>query len=323
LICLLFIYAKARRLFVVSFVIGAILLLLVVRELVHMGSGYAGMFYYPPLLAGAAFAYLIARGWSGDNDETRARRDFPVLAATLFATHTFMTLATFADGTHYHMVIFPWIILAGWAFSVSYDKARSILPNPTFASTLRGAGLVVATALPFFGPFVGKGLAMVRSQYEQNVRYCEEFGGHGPENKEGFLAKMETGSRGGIYVNRAFLREIDEVVLHIRANTSEHDYLLVVPSSGVFNFLAERRPPSRYRYFLFDFLSEQQQRELLEDLRKKQPAYIIMDTGLAGDLYRDTLRVVTGYMDGRYTWERKVGRFHLFRRSEASRQSQN
>ncbi|GAB4347360.1 MAG: hypothetical protein Kow0099_29360 [Candidatus Abyssubacteria bacterium] len=316
---LLFIYSKTRRALVIYCAVAVALLLLIGLEIGQMGAGYAGMFYYTPFLAGVAVAYLLRMALKEDGGGKNARGDFPLLAITLLATYTYMTLGTFADGTHYHMVIFPWIVIGGWGFSLCFKKACSILPNPAFAAKWRKAGLLLATGLPFFGPLTAKAVALLHSQYEQNIRYCEESEAAEPVDKVRILARMDTGSKGGIYINGAFLREVDEVVLHVKTNTSEDDYLLVIPSSGVFNFLADREPPSKYRYFLFSFLSEVQQSELLEDLRETQPPYIVLDTGLASNLYRNTLKLVTGYMDGRYTWERQVGRFHLFRRNTALR----
>ncbi len=312
-ICILSIFGKSRKSLGTSMIASFFLLLGLWKVAIPVQASSGDMLYLPLFLEAGLAVFFVAQ-WRRSAGWLKAdRRDFIVLSVAIFAFYNYMSLALFADGAHYQMIVFPWIFLVGFLFTVFYEKACSLLINPAYAKAWRKAAIVGAVAVPLFGPFVGKSLSMFKAQLEKNADYCKKNWVEGYGERTTLLKRLGN-PVSGIYVNRAFLLQMEEVLEHIQQNTTAEDYVFTVPAAGVVNFLSGREYPSKYRYFLFDFLSEEQQSRLLEDLNSNQPKLIIVDIGLSADLYRDTLKLISYYIESGYGLETKGKRFMVFTR---------
>jgi hypothetical protein len=328
----LFIFSGSRKTLYIGSAVSAGILVIICQQVFSIDPMIGHMFYLPLLLeAFLLIALLMKTGGSlltlGDSKEI-----FVILTLAIFNVYNFLGFSLFADLAHFQMGIFPWLVLVGYAFYLIYSRSCTLLMNAEFAARWRKTGIFVAAAVPFLVPCVGRALSIFHMQYMSNVGYCENTSESSGKKYESILKKME-GEKGGIYINSAFLEQIEEIVQHIQNNTSEEDYLFGAPSTGMFNFLAGRRFPSKYIYFLFSDISEEQQRELAKDLSEKKPEYYIFDNfhqhdssvsnPLEAEKFFWQFPVLGTYISSNYEFERKTGRFYLFRRIAADRQWDN
>lgn len=317
LVIFLFAISRSRKTLYVTSTVTVGALIIIYRLALPIDPNGGSMFYLPLLLElFLLFALLKKPGGNlfsfGDSKEV-----FAVLTLAIFNIYNFLSLYIFADRVHYQMNIFPWLVLLGYAFYLVYSRAWRILVSPQFATRWRRAGILVAAALPFLVPYVGRALIIFHLQYTANVEYCEKFSRETGKRCESLLRKIE-GDKGGVYVNSAFLAQIEEVVQYIRVNTDADDFLFGAPSTGMFNFLADRKFQSRYRYIWPQFMMKEQQMELAKDLSEKKPPFIIYNSAPRADLdaggFFRLMPPVGEYISSNYKFDRKVGPFYLFKR---------
>ena len=133
-------------------------------------------------------------------------------------------------------------------------------------------------------------------------------------------------SRSGVYINHAIREQMKEIIEYIRSNTTGEDYLFGAPCTTMFNFLAERKFPSKYRYLIFNSLAEEEKDELLEEIRENKPKIYIFD-----DFYEEEVPApsptetekfardfaeLKKYLTENYEFEKEIGRFHLYMRKQ-------
>ncbi len=322
LVIFLLVVSRSRRTLWVTFAVslGA---LIIIWRLVFPVDPNGGSMFYLPLLLELFLLFALSKKPGGNLFSFGDPKEvFAVLTLAIFNIYSFLSLYIFADRVHYQMNIFPWLVLLGYAYYLVYSRAWRILVNPQFATRWRKTGILVAASLPFLVPYVGRALIIFHLQYKANVEYCEDFSRETGKQCESLLRKIE-GDKGGIYINSAFLTKIEKVVRYIRANTDEDDFLFGAPSTGMFNFLADRKFKSRYRYIWPQFMLKEQQMELAKDLSEKKPPFIIYNAAPRADLdarsFFRLLPPVGEYISSNYEFDRRVGAFYLFKRRALAR----
>jgi hypothetical protein len=245
------------------------------------------------------------------------RKGFIPFTLALFNIYNFMSLISFIDRAHLQMVLFPWLALVGYAAYLVYRWAAGLMVNPELAARRRKAGILVGVGLFFLVPYAGKPLFIYRLQRDSSDYVSMAYG------KEPGALKKIRGDKGGVYINAAIRDQMKEIVEYIRANTNEDDYVFGAPCTTMFNFLADRKFPSKYSYLIFNSLAEEEKEELLEDLEETKPKLYIFD-----DFYEQEIPVpdpetekfardfpeIRQYISENYELEKEVGRFHLYRR---------
>lgn len=91
----------------------------------------------------------------------------------------------------------------------------------------------------------------------------------------GDVIKLNLERVGNISVsNRKLALEVQAVVSHIEANTEKGDYIYVFGNKGLYYFLTDRKNPTKYSIAEYAS-STRQQEEVVQDLIKYKPKYII------------------------------------------------
>jgi hypothetical protein len=278
------------------------------------------MFYAPLLLAGALLAGLAARGRGAVAALVESRQRILLFALAAFSAYGLLAMLTFVDRAHFQMSLFPWLPLAGFVGLTAYRGLVRRMPEPAFAARGRRAGLLVAVAGLLAVPFVGKPLFILHLQVAWNRSYPEvpSQSGAAPAT---VLAEIPRPKARGVLVNALLARDLEQILERIESTSSAADSLFGLPSTALFNFLADREFPSKYSYFLFDPLSEAEQRELLEDLVARAPKLYLLDdfheVSFAGlkelDRFQRDFPRIAGHLQPNYELEAAINRFRLYR----------
>lgn len=81
-------------------------------------------------------------------------------------------------------------------------------------------------------------------------------------------------------------KEIEGLAALVRRETLPGDGLVVFPEGEVLNFLAQRRNPLRRKLYIPGYLTERNEKELLEELERKRPRAIVVWRRPAGEYGR-------------------------------------
>ena len=300
------------------------ILIIVLRRLLLSASFGVLLHYFPLFLTSFLLSVLLFRSKGNPFSLARSRENFAILLIVIFSIYNSLSLVIFNDQNHYQMLVFPWLICAGYAHYLVSNKAISMLENTDYNTIFRKGGIFLATSVIFLFPYVEAPLSKLYRQYAFNRKYCEVKSRNLGTKYEKTLTLM-TSDKGKIYMNSALLEEVNEVVQYLQENTLEEDYVFGGPSTTLFNFLADRRFPSTQMYFLFKFASPGQQEEIIRELIKNRPNYCICD-GFFYDssLFSEDLDIssfwneygypeIGKYLSANYELDRRVGRFYLFK----------
>jgi hypothetical protein len=331
IIILAFVLSTSRKRLLISAVASVILMALIGCLVYPFDPKITPNIYTNLPVALLVMMAMLKRCETGFLYSEKSTKEFYVLTILTFNVYTFQSLVLLVDRGHYQMNVFPWLTLAGYVCYNIYGKACEQMTHQRFAIGLRKAGIVLGLSVPFILVFPGKSLSVLWDQYISNIKYQEEFSPHLPNHPESLFRKMNT-TKGGIYANSIFLDQVDEVVHYLRENSTGGDYVFGGPSTAMFNFLADRRFPSKYRYYLFNFLSEEQQNALAGDLYEKKPKYYIYDN-LHHEAGKPKPSEATNffwqfppvgeYIFRNYEFEKEIGRFYIFRRTDLSIEKQD
>jgi hypothetical protein len=80
--------------------------------------------------------------------------------------------------------------------------------------------------------------------------------------------------RGGIFYGSHNVSDVYNIRNFLEENTEPGDYVYFFPNEAVYYFLFDRNNPTRYAISYFAVTSEQR-RELIGDLEKNKPEYVI------------------------------------------------
>ena len=282
------------------------------------------MLYFFPIVESILLAALLRKGRGKMATLLSSRKLFVLLTLTAFNVYNLISMASFVDRAHLQMILFPWLALIGYAAYLIYDRACSLMSSPDFAARWRRLGILTAVAFFFLVPYVGKALFIVYLQYDANANYSERAS---QLSGEEYMTLEKVGSRkGAVYINHAMKTQMELIVKYIQDNSTEQDYLFGAPCTTMFNFLADRRFPSKYGYLTFNSLAEVEKDELLRNISENQPMLYIFD-----DFQSEEVRIpgptetekfvrdfpaIEEFISREYKFERKIGRFHLYKKRE-------
>ncbi len=83
-----------------------------------------------------------------------------------------------------------------------------------------------------------------------------------------------SGRGGGVYVQKKLALQIRDIERFLAENTRKEDHVYFFPLEAAFYFLYDRKSPTRYP-LSYHAITFDQQRELVSDLKKNSPMYII------------------------------------------------
>lgn len=253
---------------------------------------YLPVVVYPPtVIALAARAVRLRR----HHDPDVARESRTVLAIALVGA--FMLLQAFprADVTHILFGMPPTFIL----FAYLCDRVRrafATLPGPRMAVA---AIAVIVALVPM--------LVLLRKGY---LRTDWEY--------QNYIVAVRTERASGIVTGSLEAQRIDVVTNYVREHTAEDDGVFVVPWASGFNFLTDRRNPTRTDFMLFE--DPEAYPCLLARLDDRPPKYVIYGYtwDVDGKRFRDYAAPVDRYIRSRYTIEFTTDGYEIWRRIDGA-----
>lgn len=125
----------------------------------------------------------------------------------------------------------------------------------------------------------------------------------------------------GIIVPREQAEEIESVTRYIDSVTSPDEPVFTFPEHGMYNFFANRPCLDRFNIAGFAWITPEYRQELLEDLKKMKPRYILYNRDLsllARSIHRteELLPEITEYINFNYEKEISFGRMDILRRKK-------
>ncbi|HWR59497.1 MAG TPA: hypothetical protein VN328_11480, partial [Thermodesulfovibrionales bacterium] len=123
--------------------------------------------------------------------------------------------------------------------------------------------------------------------------------------------------RGGIFYEPSTALSIMNIDSFLKANTGPGEYVYFFPNEAAYYFLFDRTNPTRYAISYFA-ITREQRRELVEDLEKKKPEYIVYSIGTwRVDDIREEIQVpeVLRYIQLKYVPHVNMGDVLILKRS--------
>ncbi|NQT75350.1 MAG: hypothetical protein HQ566_02385 [Candidatus Omnitrophica bacterium] len=129
---------------------------------------------------------------------------------------------------------------------------------------------------------------------------------------------IESGRAKGVIVPSHQARDIDLAVEYIRLYTDERETVFTFPDLGAYNFFTDRPPLGRFYTAEFSFLHPAWFEELMSDLKREKPRYVICATNFSRlEPFRPVLGMyldeVTEYLDENYSIVRSYTNIKILR----------
>ena len=107
-------------------------------------------------------------------------------------------------------------------------------------------------------------------------------------------------------------------------HTHAGDEIFVYPYQPIYYFVQGLRNPTRYSYLQYHLHTEDQFREATQDLERKKVRYVVFDTALSGERFREVFPayrqpdqsqlIMEPYLEANYRMVEDLGRFHILER---------
>ena len=98
----------------------------------------------------------------------------------------------------------------------------------------------------------------------------------------GAAAQVRQETRRGVV--RTYVR--DDALQFLLDNTKPRDFVFVYPYYPMYYFLANLRNPTRYGILLYGYNTDEQFQEALADLDRARPRYVLWDTVIDGENWK-------------------------------------
>ena len=121
-----------------------------------------------------------------------------------------------------------------------------------------------------------------------------------------------------IFVDQKFNRVIPEVVGEIKKNSTKNDYIFIFPNAPMFYFLTDRKNPTRYINLPLGLHSPGQEREVVDNLKKKRIRLILTNEPPENSNYH----IVSEYILKNYLKKKEFFEFTLWEKFENEKRSE-
>ncbi len=188
---------------------------------------------------------------------------FLKVSLLIFGILLFRSALGRSDLHHFHFVSPPAFLLV---FLFADGSIRGILkPNPIWSRTAKALSLVMLLTSTLF--LFMKPVAFTNNRYDWRLL---ENGYRIPDLK-----------RGGVLFDLRMAETLKKIHNFLETNTAPGEYTYFFPNEAAYYFLFNRNNPTRY-FGAYHAVTKKQRRELVGDLEKNKPKYIIY----SGDAYR-------------------------------------
>ena len=255
---------------------------------------YRFRIYLPALIYLGAVLYLVM----AFTRKKIGRKEIILSVLTAYGIPLYLTGFRAIQGPQFESSIAPAILVACIALESLYEKARSLLYQRSFLwfpETKQGMVYAVALycALVFvifsenrtFGSLIGRVVSQVSisSNYQRN---------------DTALVSLNLKRAGNIRLPEQQAREIEYTVNYILSHTASREPIFAFPDMGSYYFLADRPNICRYPAASYTFMMAKYRAELLQDLRKAAPRYVIFNVsrsalGVDQDLYPKVIQFLS------------------------------
>jgi len=212
----------------------------------------AWLAYWIIFLYVVSASYLIPRILMGRQDKNH----FLKASLLIFGMLLFRSALGRSDMHHFHFVSPPAFLLV---FLFADDSMRSILrPKPPWfriADVLPLVALLASTLFLFTRP-------ELLTNYRQNWRLLED--GH----------RISDLKRSGVLFDLRTAETLRNIYSFLETNTTPGEYTYFFPNEAAYYFLFNRNNPTRY-FGAYHAVTRKQRRELVGDLEKNRPKYVI------------------------------------------------
>jgi hypothetical protein len=195
------------------------------------------------------------------------------ISILVFGVILFRSALGRSDVHHFHFVSPPAFFLA---FIFLDGAARNMMRRrPLFLKTgslLLGAAFLASTLSLFFIPEALKPLYdFVKSDvlhFQQKWQLSKD--------SQRFIGL----GRGGVLFDNETIQTLTKISSFIQTNTAPHEYVYFFPNEAAYYFFFDRPNPTRYPA-AYHTITREHRRELVADLEKKKPRFVIYSTTTA------------------------------------------
>ena len=240
----------------------------------------------------------------------RITRDNILQAGLLvFGALLFRSALGRSDGYHVYYASQPAFLLVLLAIDRAVCGIRR--PVPVFVkagNVLAAGGLILFLCFLFiYSQILGMGLFLARSEVANfSAKWSRIASG----------TELRWLERGGVFFDRRTNITLAKIKMFLDTNTSAGDYVYFFPNEAAYYFLFNRNNPTHYAIAYFAVTSAQR-RELIADLEKNKPRYIVysLDTWRVDDIPENRqVPEVVDYMQQNYRLAQDMGELLILER---------
>jgi hypothetical protein len=290
--------------------------------------------HMPMFLYAGCFAYILI-------SLVRRNREYNFFSITLLSFYGgLLYISSFRaiEGPQFQISIAPFIILCGVFLEKTFElylqtnKRQSSRNTLEKKATKRTVTLLFILSIFIFSTFY---VVASRKRYyaslEKWIHYqilkkylVPHYLGPLVKNRMD-LVPLELERAGKIYIPRGQAAEIYAVTDFIVKNTKNEEIVFCFPEHGIYNFLANRPPLSRFYIAGFAQTTPRWRNELFDELQTKRPRIIIRGNRLSNlamsiDSKAEILPEITEYINKHYTLLKRIYGINIFKLKEKSEQ---
>lgn len=263
----------------------------------------------------------------------RKAKGYDIFGITLLSIYgLFLYISAFRaiEGPQFQISIAPFIILCGIflekTFKLYLQTRNAILPRSEHAKEATKRHLILLCVL-FIFIFSTFYIIASRKRYYGTLpnwfnyqifkKYLvPHYLGPIPKNRLD-LVSLELERAGKTYIPRNQADEISAVTNFIIRNTRDNEIVFCFPEQGIYNFLADRTPLSRFYIAGFAHTTSDWRNELFNELKTKRPRLIIRSNKLSNlamsiESKKEILPEITEYIDKHYTFIKRIYGIDVF-----------
>jgi len=282
--------------------------------------GYNFKYAVPVILYAGAAIYLIKNIFK----KTICWRDYGILCLSIYGLLMYKAALRAVHGPQFQMALQPAIIL-GFVFLEDIFENILKLNQEVFTKKrlVKFVSLAVIFVLMLTYAIVSQkrfyGSLKGWFHYQKYKRYVTPtYVGAIPFYKLNLSALIIARAKGVIVPLRQ-AKEIEGVTRYITSVTSPGEIVFTFPEHGIYNFFADRPCLDRFNTAVGAFIKPEYRKELLTDLKKVRPRYIIYGRNLSNiamaiNRSEELLPEIIEYINSNYEKEAAFGAIDILRR---------
>ena len=227
---------------------------------------YSGMIFY--------WWYQLRRRRAVD------RPNLGIIALAIYGGIMYMTAFRNIEAAQFEMALQPEKILLFFLLEEAYLFLK---PRKVAISRIFLVFCVLSSAGYFIQRYNHRFFAF---QYVRNKIIGKETANLRPLDA-GEIATPQSSRVRGLVVPKSQAEDFDQIVRFMEKNTDKKEAVFMFPELGAYYFIVDRPFVGRFPMVTFSWLNDRWHEELLSDIKKARPRFVVMDKELA-PRFRDT-----------------------------------